>query len=123
MRTRTLAVCAIVVPALVLLLATAVFSGAPYRWPHDNDGDPSRQGDEANGWEYWVDYYDPVMAWIEPMEWCPYDERWEDPYGLCGPDAAWVGPVPGGWKIVAQELGGMAVNPKLAGFRHAEPTV
>ncbi len=100
--------------AVMLLAASAAFGGAPYRWPNDTGGDPENHGDDANGWDYFVDFYWNSDWWIEPMVWCPFDLRWEDPHFTCGEDAGWIGKDNEGWKIVGGGDGDWIVNPKIA---------
>ena len=107
--------CSIIVLACLLFLATTVFSGAPYRWPKDTGGDPEAHGEDANGWDYFVDFHSSEGEdWIEPMIWCEYCQRWEDPMMMCMPEAAWIGKDGKKWKIVGGGYPGMAINPKIA---------
>lgn len=69
---RVLVLVATVVVAMALA-ASSAFAEAPYNWPKDTNGNPENHGDDANGWDDFVDFYWNMDWWIEPMVWCPFD--------------------------------------------------
>ena len=106
---------------MIFIAVTAVaWAGMPYKWPKDTGGDIENEGDDANGWHYYVDYYFPEEHFLERMIYCDACGRWEDPLnGHVEGQNGLITKEGKRWKVIAGvwDLGGgdeAAVNPKVA---------